>query len=1060
MKKCLFAATVAFVITASASPFKDLPGSIPRAYEDQAASDLVYQGKLLIPDDARALYESGKIKDLSLIDPDGTSDLWSKLYPPQPNDPTFSWSSRISAPRQDDWKQLGLAPSGEVLEFVSQQFSPVGTLHLIAQKKQPNGAIRTYQLIFDLKGHNMLLRKELLRKIGYKVRPMENLRQVTLKFKGAFSKKEFLTQLDRATSELTSRWQEGSVSENSETATFRDLIVIDGANDREYNLARGDMDPKLIRGRRLLNALLIPFAMSDSPESLNLMSWGCGMIENNRILMPYESARAFSPSFEDARWISRLILRQSPQDWSEIARATGLPREAQLLITEKLKARRNCLISFFKFEDEFTEIPFNLKISDGPNLVNGELVKAERTWDGYARYMVGFDSESPLSGTELVSLFKSKSMTQAITSAVGEFNARILPRTDLGFKIFDHKLDVSAKQFANFIVTKKAKRLPVSVWKTPFFNTDLIFNREIVAGHYLGAENRVQLADTVGFAVDTGAFFLWDNLPTPMSASASIRAFYVKTYTRLKPVVSIKKSLSEPLKDIIVPLVASHAASPLDKIIELEKQRNILSEEELTKKLTELLGEFKKIIGVGESLLISGSWGPELRLDIGRSMSEHVQAYARMQEKLVSFSRTQIFHPAENRIQIYMDPATANVFSFGVGLRNYIPVLELGYKSQIGIADTHYFDYDLNPDVGKNKTFFESIQAVRAALRGTSVEYLSSKQRPFIIHHDFRDSAVSFDFLMFKFVSKNTANNMLVTSPTGEQTKMHLYWLGDRQGIDYDGLLTNITKYLISEKLGADIKVAESASSSPADTIGGSSVVRSAGVELRAFPHAIDWNQIVSFLGYSWRGWKLSKTNLDRIIQGISSQFNRTIFPKHDLHNTENIQFYSVEVKMWLYKAALLKILSLTDAEVTHAFQYYQKKKLSGHQVSKVSSWQTAVIQDLGSLRKAVRNIDYPKIAKIYSEILEVVETQLEFEGFKLLVGGEQNILVNGVVRGFRSGPENGDQDYLPYTLGEPPPNLDNDDDADLLRGPIKKFQKDSGISTGELFLTWILNPL
>ncbi|MBK7963758.1 MAG: hypothetical protein IPK04_22695 [Bdellovibrionales bacterium] len=204
----------------------------------------------------------------------------------------------------------------------------------------------------------------------------------------------------------------------------------------------------------------------------------------------------------------------------------------------------------------------------------------------------------------------------------------------------------------------------------------------------------------------------------------------------------------------------------------------------------------------------------------------------------------------------------------------------------------------------------------------------------------------------------------------------------------------------------------------------------------------------------------MSKTNLDRIIQGISSQFNRTIFPKHDLHNTENIQFYSVEVKMWLYKAALLKILSLTDAEVTHAFQYYQKKKLSGHQVSKVSSWQTAVIQDLGSLRKAVRNIDYPKIAKIYSEILEVVETQLEFEGFKLLVGGEQNILVNGVVRGFRSGPENGDQDYLPYTLGEPPPNLDNDDDADLLRGPIKKFQKDSGISTGELFLTWILNPL
>lgn len=1049
MKTCLFAVTVLFVAMSSADPLKDRPGSIPRKYERQAGSDLVYQGKILTPDAARALYESGQVGDLSLLDPDATSDLWENKGKPA---------------KIDDFAKLNLFKPGEEnkleLEYVSSQPSPVGTLSFIAQKKQADGRIQSYQIIFDVKGHNMLLRKELLRKIGYIIPAMENLRHVRIKFKGKFSKDETLKEIKSNTLKPFESWLEGGKTDETEFVNFQDVIIVEKASDSIYNLARGILDPSIIRGRRLLNSTLVPFALSEIPESLNLMSWTGAQIIDDQVQMLCPGNEAFSTSYEDARWISRRILGLTEQDWKEIAQATRLPAPAQTLIAEKLMARRNSLIDLFNFKNEFKSFVVRPDLTEGDYLVKGLLVIKGKEWPGYARTMVGDEAVSPLSWSEILAMIQSRGESLALSNFVSKINQYGMPRTEIGKQIFDHQLDLSAHQFADFLKTKKVQKYPVGVWTIPkVFNSDLILSREIVAGNFMGAENRVQLADTVGIALDAGAFFLWDNLPVPWAVSATAKAFYIKTYTRLKPVTSVKASLKEPYENVIVPLLERKQQSPLEKILSLRKQRNVLAQDELTKQLKEQLAEFTKLFGVGESLLISSSWGPELTLKARKGLGKHAEAYAQLQEKLITFSRVHIFRPKEQIIHIYMDPAMANVFSVAMGLRAGIPILEFKVKSQIGQADTHFFEFNLNPDLSVNPTFFESIDCLLATLKGAEKEYLIPTQQPIKVHHSFNGLSLDLDFLMFKFRKESVSDKIQVTDRQGAKADFFRYWLGDRKGLDFEGLLINITKYLVDKKLKGVATVPQSSAGNPADTPYGRSVARSAGVDLLGIPNQIDWDEMIAYINYSWRGWSLSRESLLQIVKQVSAQFKTDLFNQIDLIDIHSVQLYDIEIKISFYREALQKILSLQDSEIVTAFQYYQKKPLQTDEHDRISPWVTAIRGDLKDLRKAVQKIDYAEIAKKYAEIFEILETQLTFEGFKGLVGGEQNMFVNGVIRGFKVGPlkkglEDGDLDYYSQTLGRVGPN------SDTVGGPLLRFQQEANISGGELFLTWMLNPL
>ena len=64
----------------------------------------------------------------------------------------------------------------------------------------------------------------------------------------------------------------------------------------------------------------------------------------------------------------------------------------------------------------------------------------------------------------------------------------------------------------------------------------------------------IHLADTFGFSVDAGVMGFLEGLSDQLGAHVKGNIFLSRNYTHLKPLRSIKKSLQEPVRHILVNL--------------------------------------------------------------------------------------------------------------------------------------------------------------------------------------------------------------------------------------------------------------------------------------------------------------------------------------------------------------------------------------------------------------------------------------------------------------------------------------------------------------------------
>ena len=90
------------------------------------------------------------------------------------------------------------------------------------------------------------------------------------------------------------------------------------SQDHYYNLSLGYLPPSVIQGRRLLNSILIPYALVEVPESVNMFPWHAGRIINKQFKMDFDNAENFSTTYGDARWMVRRIAALSRSDWKEV----------------------------------------------------------------------------------------------------------------------------------------------------------------------------------------------------------------------------------------------------------------------------------------------------------------------------------------------------------------------------------------------------------------------------------------------------------------------------------------------------------------------------------------------------------------------------------------------------------------------------------------------------------------------------------------------------------------------------------------------------------------------
>lgn len=569
--------------------YNPINGTIPLAYGHMPSTDLVcdsdecgagiQKGDVLSPREASNYYQR-RFQE--------TRCQWT-LSNLEPAEESHIWSNTVGGELKDSDDNLDINDLDSV-QFISEGWARLGSYRVTVNKTNENGVPIQYTVILSKNVHNYLLRKALLRKLGYVIPPVKHVKRIKIEFPSKTSKKDFIKNLSVNNAGSFDRWV---LSETNKEVVLQDIVVME---DQEFrlNLAKGYVSADLFQGKRIYDSLIIPYALTEVPESINMLDWTVGRVYSENVVLSYPTAKEFVTSKDDAIWMVKRIMQLTDKDWEEIVDATALPSSVKLLLFEKLKSRRNHLGLLFKVDN--INLKVNSIISNHDDLENGKLTK--EFYDGYARRFKIPNPASPLSYSEMKSFFKSKAITTGIELLVNAFNSSKFLGTDIPGKINEFHEEL-ANNVATSITSGESTKTPVSTFIFPTVQGNLILNREIVAGSYLGTDNLIQLVDTIGASVSAGVFggvtgvysktgalvpdgaggSLRQMVPIELTANANV--YLNRTYAHVKPITSVQKALKYPYKNVMVPLLKKKYGNYFDSLMN-ENYDRLTDEEKRT----------------------------------------------------------------------------------------------------------------------------------------------------------------------------------------------------------------------------------------------------------------------------------------------------------------------------------------------------------------------------------------------------------------------------------------------------------------------------------------------
>lgn len=813
----------------------DFPGVVPlQKGVRPPATDLSYYGKILLRPELIELENKGV--DLSDLNP-AESDLFSLNESPKN--------------KFNEWSGIELPRDIKKVQFVSPVISRMGQFRF-SGRVQDKGEEKTLIFLIGKTAHNVLLRKALLEKMGYFVPEIRHLPQVDIEF-DSFAQKETILErmkLDTLTQEVE-RWVISDDGPHGKKIRMQDVLVMN-SDLYVYNLAYGSIPEAIIKGRRVLNSLLLSYAFCEIPESVNLFSWSLGRIVSESLVLEYGEKENFSPSIDDIRWAAKRLVSLKREDFEEVVRKGIFPQEVEKLIVEKLISRRNSLIDVLKLRRK--KMSVNYQVSDGKYLIKGKLTK-ER-WDGHAaRYSFG-DPLSPLSGQEVFSLAQSKLQSVAINNLVHLFNQKYMPKTDLQKALLEKQRDTFLKSIKRNITTGQVKKTPLGFFALPHFGMNFVLSRDIVAGTYLGADNIIQLADTLGMSVEMGAYLGTEGIPAPLLVSGQMKVFANRLYSHLRPITSVTKALEYPLKNIMIPLSRMNMAHLFDEVIyhkKMDETVDVLElspeekkeREELKKKyqnkILEVMNVFNENLSVGESLIITDSLGKGVQAGFGANYNQVLKAQMAFFAQQMVVSRTHILRSDENTIQVYKDYGNMKSYGISLSIHNRIPVVTLTAKMSKGEAKTKFYQVNIDTDLEENPTLEKNFRALKTLFLYNSVETLGAIQKPIRIDHKFTEFSSDLKILLWKWSHQRLRDYMQVSLPTGEKKHFFRHTIGNRKGKNYQELATDLISALFNEYTDQTILLTTAGNSNPADSFLGSAETRQVSYEGEIKDH--NWSQ-------------------------------------------------------------------------------------------------------------------------------------------------------------------------------------------------------------------------
>lgn len=989
--------------------------------------------------------------DLSRLDP-----LPSEIWRPVP-----------TGPYQHRLDQLAIE-SGERFQYQGALTSQSGTYRFNASSIDSVDP-GPYIIVMSKDIHTLLLRRNLLRKLGYQIPAIHYLDQATIEFDTLEDKNRFLRQeVPRATLGAPSRWVIEGLDNDNLSITLQNFAVTRPLQSDHYNVAFG-VPPQSLTSRTL-RSLVVPYSLLDIGESINKVSWSVGRVDNNHLLLPHFTLAQMNATMDDLVWMARRLLSLSRNDLVDVVANAHLPREVEILLIEKVVARRNALREALGLTREFSEFQFDPKVSSGDLLQEGMLKQEE--WPGHGARFAHGDPDSPFQDYGYY-LF-SEAQSVVIDELVSRVN-RELQGFDLGAARFEYAQAEFLRGLEHFVQTGEFLEQSVGTWFSPILNGQLILSRDIVVGNYMGTDHMVQLADTFGYSVQLGGHLGIEGLPAGISGAVSATFSLLRTYTHLKPVRTLKESVREPYQNMIVPFVQRTLRKRSGDIADFLAQNEGKDEEE-QKELEELFNLFNDSLGVGESLIITDRLTPSALVS-GRLNMMQTRYSMSLEGSGLQVQRLHLYRKDLNTLQVYRDNGQSLSFAFTVSLEHWIPILRVQSRRTDGEYDVKLHQINLSQDLERNPELQAQMHALSVVLQRGGSELLQEAAPAYEVTNNFRE--VSYRHALFHWRSRHLrqSDHFSVKTPLGAHNhflrRQHSY----QSGLNYRAFAVDVTNYLLGRYLQG-LRIQNDVWKNPGQTPYGQSISVVTRYEGRLDggnpdnPNSMELSQRFLNIGHRKEGWSISERALRTEFERVNQRYGAILFPLERAYDASSLRLYALNVDINIYEDGIRRLKRLSNEELRVLAGVYRRRYGNTHACRSSTSPNRNDLRRGGSTlltnqircgnfgplynrndscKRDQQRGDHQDIAHCVSELARHLEENLEFDDFAELIGRD-NIYVFGQLTGFREQSEILLDPINSNTLGEVGSRFWN--------GPVEAVRSMLGIQRGEFNGTWMREQL
>jgi hypothetical protein len=1010
------------------------------------AVDLIYENSPIDRDQAVDLISQGV--DISVLEP-APSDAWQ--------------TSALTANEATS----DFPADGAALTFQERMPSANGMLRSRVSAESGDN----FQLIASLDAHAAMARSALLRKLGYPVSTPKRYAALTIKFQSIADREAYLDSLSDSTLTARKRWVKSAPDDRAEV-TLQDVVLERSRIDVPmYHW--GIVAQSNLKGRRVVRALIVPLALLDINESVNLFSWEAGKIVNNAIVMNHAYSDSFAETtYQDGRWIARKLAALTRQDWESIIKAGGYPDDVAALLVEKAVARRDHIVDMFDLKAP--KIAFNRKITTGA-VKKGKLTQAD--YDGYAlRFSYG-DPDSPLRASEIWRYLLLEGLSTGVADLAKLANSTILSFSDQGDVLKAHQqqlLKEAVEHHEKYPGTPYS--VPLRTWGGPLAGYTLSASRNVVTGTYNGSDSKVQLVDSLSVGGAVGWFAGLEGIKK-FAPTGSANLIVQKNFLHVRPVADMKNALKTDWKELFVP----GFMESLVKILQADPTEDQAVAAQRFKDFLDKLKDGEMIV-VTDALVPSVRAGVSIPIPIIMNPALaflNPSAGASIGSAATFLNRVTLLRTGEG-VQVYVQDSSQGSFEVELSLNWFVNVARFAHTNKTGAAKTKAFLLNDDPGV-QNKQRLLGL-ALKALLKNSNSELLEDSFQEYKLKHDLSAVTNKFTVPFYTWVGLEEAHRVKVQPPDHPEAERTLFShrMVSTRGFEAFTFFSDAVSLLTK---GYGKINAPSGSTNPANAFMGHAIWTS--VESEAETTESSPTEPMTTIEQHYGGWILSKEHLDKILdilegEAMSLNLDRHLVRRDEFGDVKNLEMYEIlgtllaypsgikHVSETIYELKSVKdvVRKLIEVEGERDLEAWCKKPMRHFMdaVFRVDSWveheggERIVydclkpwMKDLLKARRQVLRREKPlepeEKVKLTTKLMRSLNRHMQVP--KLLAWlGKENFFFQIKVSGFRTNDENGDSEYISDSVGTVDPGLG--------AGVFKEFGYRYDISSNELYARYL----